>query len=81
MGREIKVHELDIWPESFDAIDSGDKTFMILRDDGSNFRVDDTLVLREQDPDTGKHCGRELRRTITYVLSHDAHAGVAEGCR
>jgi hypothetical protein len=80
--RDPIEHELKVWPEFFDALESGRKTFE-LREFDRDFREGDTLRLREYDPkndDTqppGGICigrirdgysGREVRRLVTYVF-------------
>jgi cell division protein FtsB len=62
-----KEHELKTWPEYFDAILDGRKTFEYRRNDRS-FRVGDTLLLREWEPSTQQYLGREGRWKITYLL-------------
>ena len=42
----MTIHELKIWPQYFDAIASGIKTFEVRKDD-RGFAVGDTLVLKE----------------------------------
>ena len=42
-------HELKCWPEFFDAVDRGDKTFEVRRDD-RGFQVGDTLRLHRYRP-------------------------------
>jgi hypothetical protein len=60
--------EKKTWPEFFQKVLSGEKTFeMRLADFACN--VGDTLVLREWDPKTGKYTGRTLEKKITYVLN------------
>jgi len=63
----MKTHELKIWPQYFDAVRSGLKTFEIRRDD-RNFAVGDRLVLEEWDPETEQYTGRALMTIITYKL-------------
>ncbi len=74
-------HELKTWPEFFDAIVSGKKTFEVRRNDRS-FRVGDTLHLRRFDPETlynhDRYDGQEVRASVTYVM-HGGHFGLAEG--
>lgn len=85
-------HELKVWPEFFDDLENGRKTFELRKFD-RDFREGDTLRLREYDPkkdDTqppgGLHIGRirdgysgrEVRRLVTYVFGSDFGA-VARG--
>jgi len=73
---KLRVHELKCWPEFFDAIERGDKTFEVRRDD-RGFCVGDTLWLREwlrvarvvDGQAEGDYTGRDLRRRVTYVLT------------
>lgn len=64
-------HELKVWPEYFAALQSGEKTFELRRDD-RDFRVNDTLILREWDPslneNSGGYTGEETARKVVYVL-------------
>ena len=61
------THALKTWPEFYEAIDSGEKTFEVRRFDRP-FKVGDTLLLQEWEPTNQVYTGRELRRTITYIL-------------
>jgi len=72
----MMTHELKVWPEYFEAIVDGSKTFEVRRDD-RGFQVGDTLVLREWDPNVKEagvdwyapaYTGRELKREVTYIL-------------
>lgn len=59
--------EKKIWPQYFDAIASGKKTFELrLADFECN--LGDTLMLREWNPDTKKYTGRRLEKEVTYVV-------------
>src|SRR4030042_2230834 len=62
-----KIHELKTWPISFDAILCGSKTFDIRRND-RDFRVGDTLELREYYPQLGEYSGKVLRCEVGFVL-------------
>jgi len=64
-------HELKIWPEHFDAIWEGRKTFEF-RDNDRGFNVGDELVLRSWDPEMKEYTGDWLIRRITYVLEGPA---------
>lgn len=59
-------HELKTWPEFFEPVFSGVKTFEIRKND-RDFRVGDELWLREWDLGTG-YSGRECWRIVTYVM-------------
>ncbi len=55
------------WPESFERILTGDKTYEVRLAD---FKVKpgDVLVLREWDPKTKEYTGRVIEKKVTYVL-------------
>ena len=60
-------HELKCWPEYFQAVIDGVKPFEVRKWDRP-FRVGDTLVLKEYDPQKLDYTGRETKREITYLL-------------
>lgn len=60
-------HDLKCWPEPYQAIVDGLKTFEWRRDD-RNFRVGDRLNLREWDPATKKYTGRRTTAEVIYLL-------------
>ena len=60
-------HELKSWPKFFQAIFNGDKTFEVRVND-RNFREQDSILLREYNPETGMYSGRELFLKITYLM-------------
>ena len=62
----VREHELKVWPEFFDALNDGRKTFEWRKDD-RGFAVGDTLYLREWEPKDG-YTGRYTRRTVSYIL-------------
>ncbi len=73
----MSEHTVKCWPNYFDAIERGDKTFDVRRDD-RGYQRGDTLILRRFDPATqtysiapgaGRFSIKETRRTITYVLT------------
>lgn len=64
MGR---THELKIWPEFFELVKSGAKMFEV-RENDRDFRVGDTLVLKEYDPWMLRYTGREIDRKISCIL-------------
>lgn len=63
----MAVHELKTWPEYFQQIRHGHKTFEVRRDD-RGFEVGDTLLLREYNPDLGRYTNRSAVRTVTSIL-------------
>jgi hypothetical protein len=64
---EGKEHDLKTWPDYFQAIADGAKTFEIRIDD-RGFKVGDVLLLREWDHKRFVYTGRSLRRRVTHVL-------------
>jgi len=62
------MHVLKVWPEYFDALESGTKTFEFRRDDRTpRYEVGDTLILSEWDRHAEQFTGREVERRVTYV--------------
>ena len=68
-AQRIQHHRLKCWPEYFQALKMGLKTFELRKDD-RNFQVGDILVLEEYLPDEGRYTGDELRFSVTYKLSN-----------
>ena len=62
----MKEHDLKIAPEYFDAVDSGEKTFEIRLND-RDFKVGDTVVLREWLKETNEYTGQKVTRIISYL--------------
>ena len=62
----MKKVEKKIWPQYFQAIFDGKKTFELRLND---FEVDegDILVLKEWDPETKDYTGRELEKKVGYI--------------
>ena len=59
--------EKKIWPEFFEKVASGEKTFELRLADWE-CRPGDFLVLKEWNPDTKQYTGREIDKEVTYVL-------------
>ena len=59
----MKTHELKIWPQWFDAVRIGSKTFEIRKND-RNYAVGDKLVLEEFRPGVGEYTGRKIERQM-----------------
>ena len=71
----MKIHELKILPEYFDAVRCGDKKFEIRKND-RNFHRGDILRLKEFD---GKeYTGEEIDVLVRYVL-YDWPGGLQDG--
>ncbi len=58
------IHELKCWPEFFDAIEDGDKTFEVRVND-RGFQKGDVLLLKRWDSGA---CCATARRNGTYTL-------------
>ena len=59
--------EKKVWPEYFQKIFEGKKTFELRLADWE-CREGDELLLREWDPGTKEYTGREIRKNVTYVI-------------
>ena len=59
--------EKKIWPEYFDKVASGEKTFEVRLADWE-CSPGDILLLREWDPKTKEYTGRTIEKRATYVL-------------
>lgn len=60
-------HILKTWPEYFEAVNAGSKTFELRKND-RGFAVGDVLLLREYRPETDFYSGREIEVKITFIL-------------
>lgn len=63
------IHDLKIWPDYFDSIDRGEKTFELRKND-RGFNINDTLCLREWNPVVKNYTGRQLNVKVTYICSN-----------
>lgn len=61
-------HDLKTWPSFYVNVASGAKQFEIRKYD-RDYRVGDTLLLREWVPRTGCYTGSSLRRRVTYATT------------
>ncbi|MBU0977504.1 MAG: DUF3850 domain-containing protein [Nanoarchaeota archaeon] len=59
--------EKKTWPEQFQAILKGKKKFDLRLDD-FKAKEGDILVFKEFDPKTESYTGREVEKTISYIL-------------
>jgi len=62
----VKI-EKKIWPEYFQAILEGKKTYELRLAD-FECKEGDILVLKEWDPKTKEYTGREIEKKVSYVL-------------
>ncbi len=63
----MNIHKLKSWPEYFNHLLFGNKSFEIRVND-RNFQNGDYLQLQEWDPKTEQYTGRVLTRQITYIM-------------
>ncbi len=62
----MKKHYLKIWPEYFDAVRTGKKTFEVRKYD-RHFVLGDILILHEYDPETKRYARNIIKVKITYI--------------
>jgi hypothetical protein len=77
----MKTHHLKIWPQWFDAIRLGSKSYEIRYDD-RGFNVGDRLVLEEFKAGVGEYTGRTIEKRVVYISRGDdaeAFGGLREG--
>ena len=62
----MSVIKKKIWPEYFEQVLSGKKTYELRLND---FEVNegDTLILEEWDPRTKQYTGRSVKKEVTFV--------------
>ncbi len=58
--------EKKVWPEYFEEVLSGQKTFELRLND-FDINEGDILVLKEWDPNTKEYTGREVEKAVDYV--------------
>lgn len=62
------IHNLKTWPEYFQAVKTGAKTFEIRKND-RNFQIGDIISLMEYNPTMGQLTGEIIPFFITYILN------------
>lgn len=67
---ENKRHELKCWPNYFERILDGTKTFEVRRDD-RGFKTGDSLWLREWEPGGRGFTGRSVWKRVTFIYHAD----------
>lgn len=65
----MNAHDLKCWPEPFQAIKDGRKTFEFRRND-RDYQSGDVLRLREYDPNTQAYSGDMVAVMVTYILDN-----------
>lgn len=60
------IHKLKTWPEYFLAVCQLKKQFEIRKND-RDFKVGDTLMLQEYNPNNKEYTGRVVDRKVTYI--------------
>lgn len=73
-----KTHELKILPEYFNAVVDGRKTFELRKND-RGFKVNDKLLLKEININSGKFTKREILVKVTYLLENCEKHGLKDG--
>lgn len=68
-------HVLKIWPEYFERVNDGTKTFEVRQNDRA-YKTGDQVLLQEWDPARNVYTGRQLEFDIGYVLKLDHGARV-----
>jgi len=63
----MKNHNLKTWPEFYQAVIRGEKTFEVRLND-RGYEVGDTLTLQEFDPAKQEYTGNEIVKQVPYIL-------------
>ena len=72
----MTTHELKSWPEFFEPLLTGNKSFELRRND-RKFAVHDILVIKEYDDRKGNYTGRYVRKQIVYILDGIGQGAIA----
>ena len=71
----MTTHELKSWPEFFEPLSTGEKTFDLRRND-RRYQVGDILHIREWEPNTERYSGREINLKVCHVLEATGPGGI-----
>ena len=63
----MATHELKTWPDHYDNIRIGIKTFEYRVND-RDYHSGDTLKLLRFDPETQSYTGERMEKTVTHIL-------------
>lgn len=66
----MKIHELKCWPQSFEAILQGGKTFEVRYND-RGYEKGDRLLLQEYDLKGNMYTGRSVKMRVEYIAMMD----------
>lgn len=69
----MAMHDVKIWPEFFDDVQTGRKSFELRKND-RGYKVGDLILFREWEPNTATFSGRHCTKLICYVLD-----GIGQG--
>jgi hypothetical protein len=75
--RQPKAHHLKTWPEHFQEVKAGRKTFEARKND-RDFQVGDVLILHEYTPENDEFTGDILFRQVPHMLAGPSF-GIEEG--
>lgn len=73
----MKTHHLKTWPEYFQRVRDGQKTFEVRKAD-RDYQVKDILRLMEYSPQTNDYTGRISYRQVSYILQGGSF-GIEQG--
>lgn len=73
----MAIHHLKTWPEYYGEVHRLNKRFEVRKND-RDFKVGDTLILEEWNPQTESYTGREFECKVTYIL-HGGQFGIESG--
>lgn len=71
------THNLKTWPEYYQRILTGEKTFEV-RNNDRDFQTGDYLTLEEYDPKSNTYTGNSLAKKVSYIL-HGGNFGLDSG--
>jgi len=71
------LHALKTHPEYFAALEKGDKTFELRKDDRP-FKIGDTLIAQEFNPSDSTYTGKEVEFKISYILRDASLMGLSK---
>lgn len=65
------THALKTWPEFFEQVESGIKSFELRKND-RKFKMGDGILLQEYDPLIKEFTGKEWVGEISYIFDNEA---------